>query len=134
SADGRVSLRPHLLALDPRSRPRCRDRPKDRDRDRLHEPRALSRPGAMLDGLQGYGPGRLAIGDRLPEPHPAEILPPAQAPRLRTGDGCPDITTRSTVTRPLHARIRAAGQERDMARASFAPGKGTYRVPQNCLL
>jgi acyl-CoA reductase-like NAD-dependent aldehyde dehydrogenase len=47
----------------------------DRDRHRVHEPRRLSRPGAVLDRLQGHRPRRLAVGHRLPQPDPSQILP-----------------------------------------------------------
>ena len=51
-------------------------RPPDRDRHRLPEPRRLSRPGDLLDRLQGHRPRRRHVGPRLPRGHAAAILPP----------------------------------------------------------
>jgi hypothetical protein len=46
----------------------------DRDRHRVHEPLRLSRPGAVLDRLQGHRPRRgLSVSPMAPDP--AEILP-----------------------------------------------------------
>jgi acyl-CoA reductase-like NAD-dependent aldehyde dehydrogenase len=42
----------------------------DRNRHRVHEPLRLSRPGAVLDRLQGHRPRRRAVHYRLPQRSP----------------------------------------------------------------
>ena len=63
----------------------ARYRRPDRDRHGVHEPLRLSRPGAGLDRRQGDRQGRGAVGDRLRQSDPAEILSSA-----RSDLNCPD--------------------------------------------
>jgi hypothetical protein len=56
-ADERQPLRPDRLALDRDAAARRGHRRPARDRHRLHEPLRLSRPGAVLDRLQGHRRG-----------------------------------------------------------------------------
>src|SRR5206468_10041649 len=48
--------------------------PGDRNRNRVHEPRGLSRSGAVLDWRQGNRPRRLAVGHWIPQFDTTQIL------------------------------------------------------------
>ena len=74
-ADERQRVRPDRVALDQGSRPRRRHRQPNPDRNGLHEPLRLSRSRALLDRLQAHRQGRGAVGDRLSQSDPPEILP-----------------------------------------------------------
>ena len=67
-------IRPDGIALDQGYGPRHAHWPGDRNRHRVHEPRRLSRSGAVLDRRQGDRPRRLALGHRLPQPYTTQIL------------------------------------------------------------
>ena len=77
--DERLPLRADRQRLDRGRRQGGGDRGADRDRDGVHEPRGLSRPGALLDRLQGDRAGGGAVAPRLSQRDAAEVLPPAEA-------------------------------------------------------
>jgi hypothetical protein len=110
AADERLPLRPDRQRLDRGPRHRAGDRRAARDRHGVHEPRRLPRPGALLDRLQGHRPRRRALAARLPQPDPAEVLPPA-APRM----------TAATWSFPTRIRF-GAGRIAELAEACRAAG------------
>jgi acyl-CoA reductase-like NAD-dependent aldehyde dehydrogenase len=52
------------------------DRRPDRNRHRVHEPLRLSRPGLVLDRMQGHWPRGRAVHSRHTGAHAPQILPP----------------------------------------------------------
>ncbi len=70
----RQPLWPHLLHLDERRRRRRENRRGARDRHRVPQPLRLPRSRPALDGREGHGPRRFALGRRVRAPDKAEKL------------------------------------------------------------
>ena len=81
---------------------------RDRDRHGLHEPLRLPRPGARLDGRQGYWARRDPVAARLRDPDPPEILPPADRDRLMTLTRQLELSHRRPLRRRPHPEIADA--------------------------